>query len=42
MTGTPSGVAAFMKPPAWLEDGDVVEVEIEKIGRLRNKMVMWK
>lgn len=42
MTGTPSGVAAFMKPPAWLEDGDVVEVEIEKIGRLRNKMVMGK
>jgi 2-keto-4-pentenoate hydratase/2-oxohepta-3-ene-1,7-dioic acid hydratase in catechol pathway len=42
MTGTPSGVAAFMKPPAWLQDGDVVEVEIEKIGRLRNKMVMEK
>jgi 2-keto-4-pentenoate hydratase/2-oxohepta-3-ene-1,7-dioic acid hydratase in catechol pathway len=40
MTGTPSGVAAFMKPPTWLQDGDVVEVEIEKIGRLRNKMVM--
>jgi 2-keto-4-pentenoate hydratase/2-oxohepta-3-ene-1,7-dioic acid hydratase in catechol pathway len=42
MTGTPSGVAAFMKPPAWLEDGDVVEVEVEKIGRLRNKMVIEK
>lgn len=40
MTGTPSGVAAFMKPPAWLEDGDVVEVEIEKIGRLSNRIVM--
>ena len=39
-TGTPSGVAVFMKPPAWLEDGDVVEVEIEKIGRLRNKIVL--
>lgn len=40
MTGTPSGVAAFMKPPAWLKDGDVVEVEIERIGRLRNKICM--
>lgn len=39
MTGTPSGVAAFMKPPAWLKDGDVVEVEIENIGTIRNKMV---
>jgi 2-keto-4-pentenoate hydratase/2-oxohepta-3-ene-1,7-dioic acid hydratase in catechol pathway len=39
MTGTPSGVAAFMKPPQWLKDGDVVEVEIEKIGRIKNKMV---
>ncbi|OQU99371.1 hypothetical protein CLAIMM_05009 [Cladophialophora immunda] len=39
MTGTPSGVAAFMKPPAWLQDGDVVEVEISEIGKIQNKMV---
>ena len=39
MTGTPSGVAAFMKPPAWLQDADVVEVEISEIGTIRNKMV---
>ncbi|OQD98996.1 hypothetical protein PENVUL_c067G09793 [Penicillium vulpinum] len=32
MTGTPSGVAAFMKPQAWLNNGDVVEVEIDSIG----------
>lgn len=38
MTGTPSGVAAFMKPPAWLKDGDVVEVRIDKIGSTRNKI----
>ncbi|OAL36621.1 hypothetical protein AYO20_04237 [Fonsecaea nubica] len=38
MTGTPSGVAAFHKPPAWLKDGDVVEVEITEIGRIRNRM----
>ncbi|KAH0840991.1 Fumarylacetoacetate hydrolase domain-containing protein 2 [Fonsecaea pedrosoi] len=39
LTGTPSGVAAFMKPPAWLQNGDVVEVEISEIGKIRNKMV---
>lgn len=39
-TGTPAGVAAFMKPePKFLSPGDVVEVEIEKIGILRNKVV---
>lgn len=38
MTGTPGGVAAFMKPPQWLKDGDMVRVEIEKIGSLNNKM----
>jgi 2-keto-4-pentenoate hydratase/2-oxohepta-3-ene-1,7-dioic acid hydratase in catechol pathway len=38
MTGTPSGVAAFMKPPAWLKDGDVVQVHIDKIGTTRNKI----
>lgn len=38
MTGTPGGVGLFMKPPAFLKDGDLVEVEIEKIGRVSNKM----
>lgn len=38
LTGTPSGVAALMKPPQWLVDGDEVEIEIEKIGIIRNKM----
>lgn len=38
MTGTPSGVAMGMKEPKWLQDGDTVEVEIEHIGTLRNKM----
>ena len=36
-TGTPLGVGAFRTPPIWLGDGDVVEVEIEGIGRLRNR-----
>jgi 2-keto-4-pentenoate hydratase/2-oxohepta-3-ene-1,7-dioic acid hydratase in catechol pathway len=40
MTGTPSGVAAFMKPPAWLKSGDVVAVEISRIGKIQNTMVI--
>ncbi len=35
-TGTPSGVGAFRQPPAFLQAGDVVEIEIEGIGVLRN------
>lgn len=36
MTGTPSGVGFARKPPVFLKAGDVVEVEIEGIGTLRN------
>ncbi len=39
ITGTPSGVGAGRTPPAWLEDGDVVECEVEGIGVLRNRVV---
>lgn len=35
-TGTPSGVGFTRKPPVFLKSGDVVEVEIEGIGTLRN------
>ncbi|MBA2490666.1 MAG: fumarylacetoacetate hydrolase family protein [Gammaproteobacteria bacterium] len=38
-TGTPSGVGFARKPPEFLGDGDVVECEVEGIGRLKNKMV---
>jgi acylpyruvate hydrolase len=34
--GTSSGVAAAHKPPKWLRNGDVVEIEIENIGVLKN------
>jgi 2-keto-4-pentenoate hydratase/2-oxohepta-3-ene-1,7-dioic acid hydratase in catechol pathway len=37
-TGTPAGIGAVRKPPVWLQDGDVVEVEIEGIGKLRNRV----
>lgn len=36
MTGTPGGVGMARTPPVWLKDGDSVEVEIEKIGTLKN------
>ncbi|KAH0843313.1 hypothetical protein AYO21_10470 [Fonsecaea monophora] len=42
MTGTPSGVGIVQNPPAPLQDGDVVEVEISEIGRIKNKMVFIK
>lgn len=35
-TGTPPGVGFARKPPVFLQDGDVMEVEIEKLGVLRN------
>ena len=35
-TGTPSGVGMSRKPPRWLEHGDVVTVEIERVGTLTN------
>jgi len=38
LTGTPSGVGMAREPQVWLEDGDVVEVEIEKIGVLTNRV----
>jgi len=36
LTGTPQGVGFARTPPRWLCDGDVVSVEIEKIGTLTN------
>ncbi len=38
-TGTPAGVGVFRHPPVFLKPGDVVEVSIEKIGTLRNRVV---
>ena len=35
-TGTPGGVGVFRDPPRFLGDGDLVSVEIERIGRLDN------
>lgn len=36
VTGTPTGAGARLDPPVWLKPGDVVEVEADGIGLLRN------
>lgn len=40
LTGTPSGVGDAMKPPRFLAPGDLVEVEVEKIGVLSNPVLL--
>jgi acylpyruvate hydrolase len=39
VTGTSAGVGAFRKPPLWMKNGDVVEIELERFGVLRNKVI---
>lgn len=38
-TGTPPGVGMARKPPVFLRPGDVVEVEIDRLGTLRNRCI---
>jgi 2-keto-4-pentenoate hydratase/2-oxohepta-3-ene-1,7-dioic acid hydratase in catechol pathway len=38
LTGTPAGVGAGRKPPVYLKDGDVVEVRIERVGAITNRV----
>ena len=38
LTGTPQGVGFARNPPVWMKDGDTVVVDIEKIGRLENRV----
>jgi len=38
-TGTPAGVGVFRDPPVFLQDGDVMEVHLEGVGTLRNRVV---
>jgi 2-keto-4-pentenoate hydratase/2-oxohepta-3-ene-1,7-dioic acid hydratase in catechol pathway len=37
--GTPAGVGQARTPPVWMKAGDVIEIEIEHIGLLRNPIV---
>lgn len=38
-TGTPAGVAMSMKEPRYLKNGDIVEIAIEKLGTIKNRIV---
>ena len=40
VTGTPGGVGAARNPPLFMDEGDVVEVQIDPIGTLRNTIVV--
>ena len=42
LTGSPAGVGAARKPPIFLKDGDIVEVEIPGVGRVRNPVLSEK
>jgi 2-keto-4-pentenoate hydratase/2-oxohepta-3-ene-1,7-dioic acid hydratase in catechol pathway len=39
LTGTPSGVGLARTPPRWLQPGDSVTIEIERIGQLTNPVL---
>ena len=40
-TGTPAGVGIGFQPPKYLQPGDVVEVEIDGLGTLKNTCARW-
>ncbi len=40
-TGTPPGVGMGMKPPVWLQDGDVMELGITGLGSQRQQVKRW-
>jgi 2-keto-4-pentenoate hydratase/2-oxohepta-3-ene-1,7-dioic acid hydratase in catechol pathway len=40
-TGTPPGVGMGMTPQVWLQEGDVIELGIEKLGRQRHRVIAW-
>lgn len=37
-TGTPQGIGAKRTPPIWLQPGDEVEIDVERVGTLRNRV----
>jgi 2-keto-4-pentenoate hydratase/2-oxohepta-3-ene-1,7-dioic acid hydratase in catechol pathway len=39
-TGTPAGVAMSMAEPRYLKHGDIVEIAIERLGRIRNRVTV--
>jgi 2-keto-4-pentenoate hydratase/2-oxohepta-3-ene-1,7-dioic acid hydratase in catechol pathway len=41
-TGTPPGVGLGLKPPVFLHDGDVMQLEIEGLGRQTQRAVAFR
>jgi len=41
-TGTPGGVGFARKPPVWMHPGDVIEITVERVGTIRNRLVAEK
>lgn len=39
VTGTPGGVGSARKPPIFMDDGDLIEIEVKPIGTLSNRVV---
>ena len=37
-TGTPAGVGLGMSPPRFLRDGDIIDVEVERLGKQRSRV----
>jgi len=38
-TGTPGGVGFARQPPVWMQPGDVIEITVEGVGTIRNRVV---
>ena len=38
VSGTPGGVGARRQPPVWMKEGDLIEIEVSKIGVLSNRV----
>jgi 2-keto-4-pentenoate hydratase/2-oxohepta-3-ene-1,7-dioic acid hydratase in catechol pathway len=38
-TGTPGGVGFARQPPVWLQAGDTLEITVEGVGRIANRVV---
>jgi acylpyruvate hydrolase len=38
-TGTPGGVGFARQPPVWLQPGDIIEISVEGVGAIRNRVV---